>query len=59
MNKSKSLELKEKAKRYIAEVNKDESKTYKQVEREEKRAYKVLKQMYKESSVKERKQLRL
>ena len=59
MNKSKSLELKLKAKRYVDEMNKDESKTYEQIESQEKRAYRVLKQMYKESSVKERKQLRL
>ena len=54
MNKSKSLELKLKAKRYVDEMNKDESKTYEQIESQEKRAYRVLKQMYKESSVKER-----
>jgi len=48
---SKYKELKHKAKRYAEEVGMNES--------QEKRAYQVLKRIYKESSIKERKKLGL
>jgi len=51
--------LKLKAKRYTEEINKDKAITYEELAFQEKKAYQELKKMYKESSIKERKELGL